>query len=90
MFAGGNGDLAFLAKLQAEDVLGVLGDARCIAMPPFGENLEGVGDLPVFRWVADGVNAGFLGDLATSRGDQFLVSLAATGNRLPVAWLVGK
>ena len=63
-----------MAGTQREDVLGVVGDAGRVAVPPFGEDLVAVGLLPVAELELRGVDAGFLEHFAARRVDQRFVA----------------
>ena len=89
MFVRGNDDIAAPGQQQAEDVFGVVRDMRRITAAPLGKNLEAVGDLPVLRPVAVGVDPRFFGHFAAGRGDQGFVGLAAARDRLPEAGMGG-
>ena len=87
MFAGGQRNGLRFGKQRAEDVFDVAGDARRIALAPLGEDLEGVGDVPVLQPVACAGDAGLLAHLAPRRVGKSFLSLAAAGDRLPEAWM---
>ncbi len=70
-------------------MLEVLRNARCVAMPPLWKYFVGIGQRPIGKAVAGKVDASFFRDLAASCGAQGFISLAATGHRLPIAWMGG-
>ena len=51
VLGGGGCNVDGLRQAQAENVLDILGDARGIAMPPFGEYLVGVAQAPIGKVV---------------------------------------
>ncbi len=78
-----------LRYAEPEYVLGIMCDARTVAMPPFLENLELVLQVPVGQRVLARVDPGFLPHLALGRISGKLVGVKTARHRLPIAWMVG-
>ena len=67
----------------------VVRDARRVTVPPFGEDLEGVGGPPILELAQGGHNAGFFLHFTPCRFDQGLPILLAASDRLPVTGVPG-
>lgn len=87
MFVGCRDDRRSIGQAQAEDMFDVMGYPGSVALPPLGENLEGVGHLPVGKLAAGGIDPRFLKNLTACRVDQVFSILATAGDRLPEARL---
>src|SRR5690606_21077504 len=70
---------------DAEEVLGIVGDALGIAMAPLQEDLVAVGDLPVRQHVRRDADTGLFPYLAAGGFGQGFARLLAAGDRLPEA-----
>ena len=66
--------------LQRENVLDVVRHARRVAVPPLGEDLEGVGDLPVLDLAMAGEDARFFLDFAAGGFDELFAVFLAAGS----------
>ncbi len=74
---------------QAENMLGIVRDARPVTMPPFFEYLELVLQVPVGQSMVAFVDPGFLENLAQGSLSRKLVGIEAPGDRLPETRMVG-
>lgn len=63
----------------------VVHDTRCVAVPPFGKDFEGIRHPPVGKLAVFPIDAGFFENLPVGRFDECFATLAATCYRLPEA-----
>jgi hypothetical protein len=76
-------------NFQGKDVFRVMGDARGVAVAPFGKDFIFLAEMPVPELGYLGGDARFLCYFPECRGDQGFATFLAAGNRLPVAGMGG-
>src|SRR5205085_5936260 len=89
VLAGRHPHLDVARHREPEDVLGIVGHARRVAVPPHRIDFVDVLQVPSLEAVPVGVDARLLGHLADRGIAQALAGILAAGDRLPEARAVG-